>query len=484
MIEINWQPDINSAVPLYEQIYHFVKRKIINGEWAIGTKLPPQRKLALYFHVNRSTVVYALEELTAEGFLAAKVGQGTFVANNTWSRFASNPPPDWHNYVNAGSHYPNMKAIQKINLAETKHNMIRLGTGELAPELLPSKEIKQLFQKKRAEFSLSYSEPKGNIFLREEISRHLNEKGIHVSPSSILIISGGLQGLQLISLGLLQRGSTIFHETPSYLHSVQVFQSSGMHLLGIPLETDGIQTERIAMLKRQHHAALLYTIPTFHNPTGIVMTEQKRRELISVCNKERLPIIEDDAYGDLWFEEAPPLPLKALDNNGLVLYLGSWSKTVAPGLRIGWVAGSEAVIDRLADIKMQTDYGTSALSQYAAAEWLAGGYYEEHIKKIRAALKHRRDVTLSFLHKHFREIASWNVPKGGFYIWLQLQKQISIYKLFEKAMQEGILLNPGYIYDRNAQQHLRISYSYASPDELENGLRKLRILVEEMTDKY
>jgi GntR family transcriptional regulator, regulator for abcA and norABC len=483
LIEKDWILNKSSLIPLHQQIYEFMKRKIINGEWTVGTKIPTQRDLAKKFNVNRSTIVYALDELSADGLIESKVGKGTFVVNNTWSLLASIPPPDWNSYVKSGSYQPNNKTIQEINRAEINPNVIRLGTGELSPELLPVKEMEQMFKRHSPHtISLGYSEPKGSLYLREMISNYLKTKKIEVSPTSIMIVSGGLQALQLISLGLLHRDSTIFLETPSYLNSVHVFQSAGMNLLGIPMDDAGIRPESIGRLKKQHNGSLLYTIPTFHNPTGILMSANRRKELLDVCKNEKLPIIEDDVYGDLWFENLPPNPLKSIDGQGLVLYIGSMSKTLSPGLRIGWIVGPEPVIDRLADIKMQTDYGSSSLSQFIVAEWLSSGLYDDHVKKIRTELKFRRDFTLEILNTHFTQLATWNIPQGGFYIWVQIKKQIPIRKLFEKALNEGVLLNPGNVYDSNNHFHLRLSYAYASLHELKKGLIRLSQLIEEISN--
>jgi GntR family transcriptional regulator of abcA and norABC len=478
MSELEWKPQKNSSVPLHQQISDFMKKKIMNGEWTIGTKIPPQRNLAKLFRVNRSTIVIALEELAADGLIESKVGSGTRVINNTWSLLASTPPPDWISYVKSGIHKPNITIIQEINKAEADPNMIRLGTGELSPDLLPNKKMGQILQiDNEQSLSLGYMEPKGSLSLRKTVSAYLRTKGIKASPASILIVSGGLQALQLISIGLLNRGSTILHETPSYLNSVHVFQSAGMNLLGIQLDKEGIKCDSIGRLKRQHQAALLYTIPTFHNPTGTLMSERRRIELIEACQKASMPIIEDDVYGDLWFENPPPKPLKANDTQGNVLYIGSVSKTLSPGLRIGWLVGPEPVIERLADIKMQTDYGSSSLSQYAVDKWLCSGMYEDFLKETKEELRFRRDFTIQILKKYFSEIATWSTPKGGFYIWLKLLTGVSTRKLFDVALREGILLNPGSVYDNNDYQHLRISYSYASMEQLEKGLVYLAQLI-------
>lgn len=482
MIELDWKPDKSSPTPLYIQIKKYIKEKIKTGEWTVGMKIPPQRTLAQAWGVNRSTIVAAVEELIADGLLEGKSGSGTKIINNTWSLMNSTPPPDWYSYVQAGSHYPNLPTIQEINQAEFAPNIIRLGTGELSPDLFPREMMKEVFKRLPDRInSLGYEEPKGLLFLREQLSGYLKTIGIEASPSSILIVSGALQALQLISMGLLQRGSTIFLEKPSYLYSLHVFQSAGMRLFGLPIDEDGVQIKTITEQKKQQNAALLYTIPSFHNPTGILMSEERRRELMDVCEKERLPIIEDDVYRELWLDSPSPPPLKAIDKNGLVLYLGSMSKTLSPGLRIGWVVGPNPVIERLADIKMQTDYGSSSLSQWAVAEWLSSGLYHRHLDEVRKALKVRREVMIDSLQRYFSDIATWSVPKGGFYVWLRLSPSLSIRELFEKALEHGILLNPGNVYDQHATQYLRLSYSYASIADLNRGMVLLSKVIRELT---
>ncbi|ULL16248.1 PLP-dependent aminotransferase family protein [Paenibacillus sp. H1-7] len=477
----NWQPDRASHIPLHLQIKAYIINKIANGEWPVGTKIPPQRKLAEAFGVNRSTIVAAMDELTADGFIEGSSGAGTIVVNHTWSVMASTPPPDWTSYVKSGAHSANLPTIQQINEAEFRPGIIRLGTGELAKELLPSHRMQEVLQSISLQaVPLGYEEPKGNYALRQHISRHVKSLGITASPSSILIVSGALQALQLISLGLLHRGSTVLLEKPSYLYSVPVFPSAAMNMEGIPLDNEGIDVSLLPSCKKRHNGALLYTIPCYHNPTGVMMTQQRREQLMDVCNKEGLPVIEDDVYRDLWLDNPPPAPLKAMDANGIVLYLGSFSKTVSPGLRIGWVIGPEPVIQRLADIKMQTDYGSSSISQWAAAEWLSTGLYEEHLQTVRRQLAVRRDACLTALEKHFGSLGTWNMPSGGFYIWLCLPRPLHMGKLFELALKDGILLNPGYLYDKDNSRHLRISYAYASLTDMEKGLERLSRIVRDL----
>ena len=481
MLKDSWKPEKNSSVPLYEQIKNHIRERISEGDWKIGSRIPTQRQLAEFFDVNRSTVVTAIEDLIAEGLLEGRTKGGTTVKNNTWSLLSNKPAPDWKSYVRSGTHQPNFSTIQLINKYEFDPGKIRLGTGELSPKLFPKRLMSIAAERFVGEMnSLGYEEPKGSQALRKCICDYLRPRGIKAEPSQVLIVSGALQALHLISVGILYKGSTILTENPSYIYSINVFQSAGMKLFGIPMDHDGIMVDKVLKHRRQTNAAMLYTIPSFHNPTGISMGDERRRLLLEACENERLPIIEDDVYRELYIDGAAPVPIKALDKNEQVLYLGSLSKTLCPGLRIGWVVGQEAVIDRLADIKMQTDYGSSSISQAAATEFIASGLYEEYTGEIREELRIRRDITTGCLSSHFSDIAEWESAKGGFYVWLCLKKPVSMQRLFNECLAKGILINPGNLYQHMSSQHIRLSYSYASYEELESGLKTLSETIREI----
>lgn len=201
------------------------------------------------------------------------------------------------------------------------------------------------------------------------------------------------------------------------------------------------------------------------------MTRERRNELLQAAESLQLPIIEDDVYGDLWLDSPPPLTLKAQDKYGNVLYVGSLSKSLTPGLRIGWIVGPQPVIERLADLKMQTDYGSSSLSQRVAAQWLESGLYNQHLIKIRNQLQIRREAALHALNTYMKEIAIWDEPKGGFFIWLHILQEFYIKDLHIKALAQGVLLNPGTIYAQQNSNCYRLSYAYASIKEFTKGIK-------------
>lgn len=475
MIEFDWKPDKEDKTPIYRQIVKYISDKIAAGDWVIGSRLPSQRALAEAFDVNRSTIVTAMEELLSYGILESDFGGGTRVKSNTWSLLMSQPP-DWNKYIQSGPFRANVPAIQTINKLEFEPGYIRIGTGELSPDLYPNKLVAKIFRRMPERIpNLGYLGPLGLPELNKALSERLAKvEGIEADPSNIMVASGSLQGLQLISVCMLKRGSHVYTEAPTYLKSLQIFQSAGMNLHGIPMDKEGIKYWN---LKDTPKDALLYTIPTHQNPTGTVMSEGRRRELLNFCQNKRLPILEDDAYGQLWLDEKPPKSIKSMDKTGNVIYMSTISKTMAPGLRVGWVVGPEAVVERLGDVKMQTDYGASSVSQWMMTELLTCGDFDDYLEGLRSELRERRDNALAALSKNFSSMAAWEKPTGGFYIWLKFNKKVPVDKIFRDALSQGILMNPGNVYDYIENNAVRISYAYADPEDMTRALEILAAIV-------
>lgn len=463
-----------------QQILLDIKLKIRTGQWQLGFRLPTQRELATQYQVNRSTIVSVIEELMADGLVETRGRQGTFVINQSWSLLASQSPKHWGESIEAGFHQANQPLIQKINTLEFEEKYIRLGTGELSPKLYPKALMAEAFSALGDTLNhLGYECPLGSIDLRIALCEYLKTHGIKTSPECVLIVSGSLQALSLISVGLMSRAGCLFTEKPSYVKSLNTFQSVGINLSGVPMDQGGIRLDKLleAMSSAKTQEKVLYTVPTFHNPTGSVMSEKRREDLMAFALKYSLPIIEDDAYRELWLDKEAPLPLKARDAFGNVLYMGTFSKTLAAGLRIGWLVGPQPVIERLGDIKMQMDYGASSVSQALACHLLTSGSYAHYIQSLREEMRRRRALVLSFLKVNFSDLATWQVPAGGFYIWLKLNKPLSMNMLFKKALSEHLLINPGDIYDYEHNPYLRLSYAYADLDDLEAGISTLAKVV-------
>lgn len=471
---MNWKPKRDSHLTMHEQITDWIKSRIERGDWTVGTKLPTQRQLAAQFNVNRSTVQLALDELRADGLIESKVGSGVYVANHSWNMLLDKAYLNWQQRIESSIHKPNYHTIQLINEYEQKDHIIRLGTGELSPDLLPAKQLEQSLKEISIDpKAIGYSSPQGSEKLREILCRYLKNRGIETAPENILIVSGALQALQLIAMGLLEHGSIVFQEHPSYLNSVHPFQSAGMRMVSI--SRDAFLTDHLRKFKRKRQS-VFYCVPSLHNPTGQNWTLNEKKKLYDVCKELQIPIIEDDVYYELSFE-APSPPIKSLESSGQVLYIGSVSKTLSPGLRIGWVVAPLPVIERLADIKMQTDYGSSAFSQEITAHWLSSGLYECHLANLRDKLKKRAAFVEGILEQHFQQVATWKKPEGGFYIWLKFHKPIVNKALFLKLLHQNVLINPGYIYETKDLHHIRLSYAYATFEELREGLNILLELI-------
>jgi len=473
---LKWKPNSNSHLTFHDQIVDWITSRIQNGDWTVGTKLPAQRQLATQFNVNRSTVQLALDELKAQGLLYSKVGAGVFVANNSWNVLVNKAQPNWKQHIDSSVYKPNDHTIQLINEYEQYPNIIRLGTGELSPELLPIKQIEESLKHISLDAkSIGYSSPNGNERLRGILCAYLKKRNIQTTPDNILIVSGALQALQLIAMGLLEEGSVVFHEQPSYLSSIHPFQSAGMLMHAVAHQNEKL-AEHLMAFKRKKQS-IFYCVPTLNNPTGANWRLEEKKNLYHVCNELQIPIIEDDVYHELLFDTSLPT-IKSLDEVGQVLYIGSVSKTLSPGLRIGWIVAPSPVIERLADIKMQTDYGSSSFSQEIVAHWISTGLYDKHLQTLRQQLKSRATFTENLLEQQFSTLATWHKPEGGFYIWLRFNNPIVNKGLFIMLLHQNILINPGYIYDSTDQHHIRLSYAYASLEEIKIGLKALLQLTE------
>ncbi|MFZ5967812.1 MAG: PLP-dependent aminotransferase family protein [Bacillota bacterium] len=475
-----WKPDREDKKSIYQQIVDYFVTKIKCGDLPPGSPIPTQRELASSFEVNRSTVMEALEELKFLGLLQSKGKRGTWVSRHLPSHLER--LPNWQSYIEEGIHNSNKGTLQVINNNEFKDNMLRLGTGEASSELFPGSEMQKILGDiGRTLNKLGYEEPKGMPELRDQVSRYLKSIDIYAPPENILIVSGALQSIQLISMGLLHQGSLVFLEKPSFLYSLEVFQSLGMKRAGIPMDNEGIRVDLLKDYGKKARSSILYTIPNFQNPTGRMMSLERRKLLIKTCEKENIPIIEDDVYRELWIDKPPPVSLKSMDDKGLVLYVGSVSKSLSSGLRIGWIVGPERVIDRLADLKMQIDYGSSSLAQLAVAKWFETGLHQIHTEKLRQSLRQRRDNTLELLACNFGDLARWEIPSGGFFVWVEILADISMQKLFEKAAAHNLIIYPGYLYDTTPNKYIRISYSYASMEDMKRGIKILARIIRELS---
>lgn len=433
--------DENYMMPIWKPIV-----ETLNGELVPGEILPPERKLAQQLGVSRSTVTLAYEELRSTGLLQSHQGGYTKVSDHHWG-ITTKRIPNWYAYTNGGSFLPNLPILKRIR--ENYLDSINLSLGELADELLPNELMSEIIRNFSMDTFLSYPDPQGLKDLRETLSVHLNQHyRIAASPDEILITSGGHQALLLITQCLLTPGDAVAIEGPSYAYSLPLFNSAGLRLFKIPLDEQGLVPEELISIYRKHRVKMVFTNPTYQNPTGTILSISRRKKLLEICEELRIPIVKDDPYRSLTLEgsTAPPPPLRSLNQGKeLVLYVGSMSKDAAPGFRIGWIVAPKNVIKRLADAKYQMDFGTSMILQEMANQYFLRGMWEQQLKRVISALTIRRDLLLSALSEHLDDYLKWNIPTGGYHVWCRIKHSVNIERLLDFAILKKTLFLPGIV---------------------------------------
>lgn len=469
---MEWKPDKNGELPVYQQIAKRLEQRIIDNELPPGSSLPAERVLARRYGVNRGTVSAAYEELRAMGLLQSWQGSGTWVSQHLWG---VRQMPNWFKYTNGGAFLPAYPLAKRIQEACFDPSIINLAKAELTTSMIPPLTLKAVNDASEYRFELGYAHPKGDLKLREALAAHLGEHyGITASPEEILVTSGAQQALHLISLCLLSPGDAIAMEGPSYSYSLPLFSSAGLRLYRLPVDEEGIIPEAIKPLHLEHRLRMVFANPTYHNPTASVMSIARRRQLLEICQELRIPLVEDDAYGALTIpgSKKPPLPIKAMDAGGTVLYVNSTSKTVAPGLRIGWLVGPRSVIERLADAKQQMDFGTSSVSQQLARHFLESTQWKSQLERLSSYLLSQRQWMQDALQKELKDEATWSIPEGSFHFWCRLREPMDEQVLLDAAIREGVVFTPGSVYGAE-QGWLRLTYSWEQGTAIQEGIRRL-----------
>ena len=320
--------------------------------------------------------------------------------------------------------------------------------------------------------------PLGFLPLRKSISKNLKKSaGIICDEDEILIVSGSLQALDLVNATFLRFGDTVILEEGSYGGVFSRFKRLGINIIGIPLEDDGLNTEILE--KRLNELSIekitprfIYTIPTIQNPTGTIMSLKKRLKLIDIAKKYDIPIFEDDCYADLIWELERPKSIYSLDTTNRVIYCGSFSKTIAPGLRLGYLVADWSVLSRILPYK--TDGGTGGFEQMVIHEFCEK-YFYDHLNKLNKNLREKSLVMSLALDKYFGNLITFKKPLGGIYIWVEFSKIVNTYKLYELASKEGILINPGVEWSLDSKNNNKIRLCFANPNIkiIDDGIKKL-----------
>ena len=485
--------DRKSGDPLYAQIANYVRRLIETEALKAGVKLPATRELAVDLGVDRATIVAAYDELVAQGFATAHVGQGTFVAVHAprgpqyqaESTQAENPPGDinWQQCFSRAARISTDWRPPDVSGYGTREVMISFAGGMPDSSLFPIDAFRQVMHevlRTEGQALLQYSPASGYPPLRRYLADYLVRKGIVVSEADILIVNGSQQGLDLVARTLLDPGDRVVVEGPSYPGALQIFRAYQAEVLTVPVGDDGIRRDLVEGLLHRLAPKCLYVMPTFQNPTGATVSLEGRRELLAIAAKAQVPIIEDDFHNELRYDGTPVIPLRGLDRKGLVIAIGTFSKILFPGLRVGWIVAPPEVMERLIVAKRVSDFHTSALIQAAIYHFCRRRLLDRHMERMRLEYRRRRDTLLEALSRYCPPNVTWTHPQGGFSLLLTLPPGLDTQSLLPEAASAGVLYTPGTLFyaDGGGRHQLRLSFSEVPAERIAEGVQRLSSIIQ------
>jgi len=369
-------------------------------------------------------------------------------------------------------------------------DVISFGGGMPAPEIFPTEEFGVACEKvlrDQGAQALQYGPTDGYLPLREMIARHSARYGIEVTPENILITSGSQQALDLVGKLFINRGDRILVESPTYLGALQAWNAYGAEYVSVPSDQDGIVISELEKALR-YGPKFIYALPNFQNPTGVTYSLERREKLVELADRYGVPIIEDDPYGQLRFEGENLPSIAFLDNklhdqnggySGNVIYLSTFSKTLAPGMRLAWVIAPAEVITKMVQTKQGTDLQTPTFNQIVAYEVAKHGFIDQHVLTIRKVYRERRDIMLEELEKNMPDGVSWTHPQGGLFLWVTLPEYMDTSIILKDAIAEKVAFVPGesfYPYG-GVKNAMRLNFSNAKPEKIREGIQRLSKVV-------
>jgi 2-aminoadipate transaminase len=386
-------------------------------------------------------------------------------------------------------------AIRELLKITQRPEVISFAGGLPANDIFPLERFAEACKRvleQNAVMALQYGETEGYKPLRDMIARHTARYGVKAQAENVLITTGSQQALDLIGKLLINPGDRVLVEAPTYLGALQAFNVYGAEYLSVPCDAQGLRIDLLEAALR-FGPKFMYVLPNFQNPGGTTLPEDRRRTLVSLANKYGIPIVEDDPYGQLRFEGEHLPPLVQLDREnqsqdggytlGNVIYLSTFSKTLAPGLRLGWIVGPPEVIAKLTQLKQGADLHTSTFAQVVAYEVARGNFLDEHVKTIRSVYRERRDVMLEALQQYFPAEVKWTHPQGGLFLWVTLPEGMDANELFQEALKQNVAFVPGDSFfapdepSQESNRHLRLNFSNARPEQIREGIRRLGVAV-------
>jgi 2-aminoadipate transaminase len=388
-------------------------------------------------------------------------------------------------------------AVREILKVTSQPDVISFAGGMPAPELFPIPEIEEGCVKVLRELgakALQYNITEGYVPLREFIVEKMGRYGIVANVDNVLITTGSQQALDLVSKVLLDPGDVIIVEAPTFVGALQAFAAYQASYASVPLDDEGMMVDLLAQKIVETHPKFMYVLPNFHNPGGVTLSEQRRERVVSLAREYGVPILEDDPYGELRFEGEhlePLVVISARQNGGDpegyfkgdVIYMSTFSKTVAPGLRLGWVVAPVEVVQKLVQAKQGADLHTSGLDQMMVYEVVRDGFLDEHVKEIREMYRQRRDAMLAAMSRHFPEGTSWTRPQGGLFLWVKLPEGVDCLDLIDAAVEQKVAFVPGTAFyaDGRGRDALRLTFATCATDMIDEGIKRLGKAIDERT---
>jgi 2-aminoadipate transaminase len=464
-------------VSLTQQLVDRFTAAIEAEELAPGEKLPTTRALAEEAGINHLTAARVYKRLAELGYVSASVGRGTFV--RTLAPAADERHgDDWQIYAlpDRPITYAEQITGDAFRLAN-EPGMVSLATGWPSPRLYPTEELAQITADVFAEEggdAISYLTAEGLPALREEIARYGSERGFASDPDEIIVTSGARQAIDLAARSLVEPGDVVVVESPTFVGLLSSFRAAGARVIGVPVDEDGLDVEALERVVARHEVKVCALQTTCQNPTGRDLAPERRKRLAELAVERNFFVIEDGVYSELRFEGEVQPALRSLAP-GHVIYIDSMSKTVGGGLRVGWIAARGPVFERLAALKLESDFHTTTLAQHIAARFLASGGHARQVERSRPFYQERRDALIAALDKHLAGEYRAHKPRGGHHVWVTLDRPLSERELYTEAGRLGVTFTPGAVVtaERHAQTSMRLSFSLLEPEELDEGVRRL-----------
>jgi 2-aminoadipate transaminase len=400
------------------------------------------------------------------------------------ARQETNVPITWDHLFAQRTDRMQASDIREILKVTAMPDVISLAGGLPAPEVFPIEEFRRAFDKVLVEngaIALQYSASEGYFPLRELLAERLTRLGTPAAASNILITNGSQQALDLLGKIFLNPGDKVLLEAPSYLGAIQAFDSYQAEYAVIPMDEDGMVTSELDEILSRETVKFIYALPNFQNPSGRTMSLERRHQLVEVAARHGVPIVEDDPYGELRFEGRDLPSLQALDQDGLVIGLGTFSKILAPGLRLAWMVIPEHLYETVLLAKQPADLHTSTIAQMAVWEVCRDGFVDRHIETIKTVYRERRDAMLDALEAHFPPTAHWTKAAGGLFVWAELPKEIDTRELLAEAVRQKVAFVPGqsFFADRSGTNTMRLNFSNVTPERLHQGIERLGRAIEQ-----